>query len=1065
MATSGPEVLVDAGSSVEQGAGGALVDVVVTVYDALDYVRACLASLQRNTDGFTLRVIVVNDASGPETTTWLRDAARAWPALVLIEHEQNQGYTRAVNAGLRASSASWVVVLNSDTVVTRGWLTGLVRCAEARPEVGLVGPLSNAASWQSVPQLFDPNGEFAVNQLDAGLDAEGMAELVRAVSARAYSKVSVLNGFCLLLRREVIDRVGFMDDVAFGVGYGEENDYCLRAADAGFELAVADDSYVFHAKSKSFGHARRIEYTRRGAEALHRKHGELRVRELSRGAAESRELYQLRGAVRAELGRRIHGDALLSRRLRLLFLLPVNGPSGGAGSVILEAAEMKRLGASAHVVVPEHALGELASLYADVPGVRELLIAPPLEQLLELSKDYDVVVATAFLTMEWVARIVAANPQILPAYYVQDYEPWFYPVGSADAAAAASSYTRVPGALLFAKTRFLVETVARLHAVEAKKVLPGIDHATYRPAARRSPGVLRVTAMVRPQTPRRAAARTMRVLRELARRAGSTCEIHVFGCETNDARFQQLERDFEFENHGVLRRSRVAELLRDSDIFVDLSDYQAFGRTSVEAMASGCVAIVPRIGGGEEFAIDAENALVVDPTHEAACVERIARLLGAPDELARLRASALEAAARFSVAGAAQSELEVLSAGAKAWRAAHPVASRRHLTLVPRQAAPIGRLALGATFAAWRATGVHRSWRVVEQSTLPMPGSADVAVIALGLSTNWQELRAWLKAWRRTQGRVIVQLEIPEAVARRELTRPTRSQSSAFGWLAQAVDALSVSSAAGQRFLGEQGIEAELVPVGLDPIAWRLGPCARRPAPQSSSAPLTIGLFGYAVTSELRQVVRQLKTIYAGRLAIEVLGGGQRFTRLGKTRRLPSSGAESVRADWAFANVRWDLALFPASRHDTELQVGLLELSALGVPAFAVDHEVAQAVQAVRQMLETRALRTRLADDARSALELRQDSPGDLATARLLERVLAAPLRSEVPVLPRGLRGSSTSSWSKRQVDNAAPGGPASFPEPRSKVRRKLDKLRRDPTGFLRDSRLGRSRLLKGLFD
>jgi hypothetical protein len=222
------------------------------------------------------------------------------------------------------------------------------------------------------------------------------------------------------------------------------------------------------------------------------------------------------------------------------------------------------------------------------------LIAPGREQLVEVSKDFQVVVATAFFTMEWVARIVAGNPAILPAYYVQDYEPWFHPEGSVEALAAARSYTRVPGALLFAKTEFLRRTLAERHGISVAAVLPSIDHGVFRAGARAERGALRVTAMVRPQTPRRNAPRTMRVLAELARQSPVPIEIHLFGCESSDARFQQLDRDFPFTNHGVLRRPQVADLLRDSDVFLDLSDFQAFGRSAAEAMATAmCSSICP----------------------------------------------------------------------------------------------------------------------------------------------------------------------------------------------------------------------------------------------------------------------------------------------------------------------------------------------------------------------------------------------------------------------------------------------------------------------------------------
>ncbi|MDP2073515.1 glycosyltransferase [Hydrogenophaga sp.] len=248
------------------------IDIVVPVFNALEDVKVCLASLQNHTDGFQVRVIVVNDGSDQATTQWLREFCEGKQLFSLIEHPTNSGYTRAVNSGLKASTAPYVITQNSDTIVSDGWLTGLIRCMRSAPNIGIVGPLSNAASWQNVPALRDASGGYAVNELPAGLDVDGMARIVARASVRAYPRLPFINGFCFMISRAVIEAVGYMDELNFPVGYGEENDFCIRAQDAGFELVVADDVFVFHAKSKSFGHERRITLSEQGARSLKNKH-------------------------------------------------------------------------------------------------------------------------------------------------------------------------------------------------------------------------------------------------------------------------------------------------------------------------------------------------------------------------------------------------------------------------------------------------------------------------------------------------------------------------------------------------------------------------------------------------------------------------------------------------------------------------------------------------------------------------------------------------------------------------------------------------------------------------
>lgn len=250
-----------------------VVDIVVPVFNALEYVKRCLSSLASHNDGIAVRVIVVNDGSDMATTEWLRQYCQGKPQFQLIEQVENSGYTRAVNLGLNVSTARFVITQNSDTVVTKGWLKRMVRCMTSDPKIGIVGPLSNAAGWQTVPQLRDGSGRFAINELPSGLDAEAMARLVAEASMRSYPRLPFVNGFCFMIRREVINAIGYMDEESFPVGYGEESDYCIRAIDAGYHLAVADDVYVLHAKSKSFGHERRKSLSDQGNSNLKRKHG------------------------------------------------------------------------------------------------------------------------------------------------------------------------------------------------------------------------------------------------------------------------------------------------------------------------------------------------------------------------------------------------------------------------------------------------------------------------------------------------------------------------------------------------------------------------------------------------------------------------------------------------------------------------------------------------------------------------------------------------------------------------------------------------------------------------
>jgi len=248
------------------------VDVVVCVHNSPDDVARCLRSVHLARDPRT-RIIVVDDGSQAPTREVIARHLELCPSDQLIRHDTAQGYTKSANVGLKASSADYVILLNSDTIVPNGWIQALLKAGESDPEVGIIGPLSNAATWQSVPLAKDDSGDFAINSIPAGMTISDVARTCARISHIPVYKVPIVNGFCFAIKRKVIDSIGYLDEEAFPQGYGEENDYCLRLSDIGMTCGVALSTYVFHAKSKSFSHERRRILSRVGWESLVKKHG------------------------------------------------------------------------------------------------------------------------------------------------------------------------------------------------------------------------------------------------------------------------------------------------------------------------------------------------------------------------------------------------------------------------------------------------------------------------------------------------------------------------------------------------------------------------------------------------------------------------------------------------------------------------------------------------------------------------------------------------------------------------------------------------------------------------
>lgn len=240
--------------------------VIIPVFNALEYVKQCLISLEVSTPNVD-KIIIADDGSEQETADWLRGFAEGKSHVLYIRHDKNVGYTANVNSGVNAFPSDFTVVLNSDTIVSENWLEKLLDCAYSDDAIGIVGPLSNAASWQTVPN------ERKINALPPGFTISDVNTYIEKQSPEIFPKAGIVNGFCFGVKQEVFDTIGSFDAKTYPRGYGEEDDFCLRAAKAGIQCAIAVNTYVFHAKSKSFGHEQRIKLATASRQILDTKYG------------------------------------------------------------------------------------------------------------------------------------------------------------------------------------------------------------------------------------------------------------------------------------------------------------------------------------------------------------------------------------------------------------------------------------------------------------------------------------------------------------------------------------------------------------------------------------------------------------------------------------------------------------------------------------------------------------------------------------------------------------------------------------------------------------------------
>lgn len=250
--------------------------IVICVHNALEDVIACVESLLKSETDF-LEIIIVDDSSEAPTRDYIASVTGS-NGIVSVRNPIRQGYTKTANIGMRMARGDVVTLLNSDTILPARWSAKVVQAFTDNPQVGVIGPMSNAASLQSIPSTSGTADQTAINALPPGVTVDAMDAFCEKASAGQYLPfVPLVHGFCMSISRPCLDTVGLFDEAAFPMGYGEENDFCIRTGNAGFALAVMINSYVFHAKSKSYASNERAELMRKGWEALLEKHGRTRL--------------------------------------------------------------------------------------------------------------------------------------------------------------------------------------------------------------------------------------------------------------------------------------------------------------------------------------------------------------------------------------------------------------------------------------------------------------------------------------------------------------------------------------------------------------------------------------------------------------------------------------------------------------------------------------------------------------------------------------------------------------------------------------------------------------------
>ena len=241
------------------------VSIIVVSYNGLQETTApCLKSVFEKTTFPEYEVVVVDNHSTDGTPEFLAGLAGREPRLKILLNPSNRGFAGGNNDGIRTAEGDVLVLLNSDTMVTEGWLERLTVYLENHPSAGLVGPVSNAVGNE---QRIHTEGRIPSEILEEGATWTSS-------SRGDFFETERLGFFCVAARSRVIEEVGLLDE-GFGRGFFEDDDFCIRVRRAGYGLVCLEDVFIYHRGSGSFGKARREtkELMKRNRRRLEEKFG------------------------------------------------------------------------------------------------------------------------------------------------------------------------------------------------------------------------------------------------------------------------------------------------------------------------------------------------------------------------------------------------------------------------------------------------------------------------------------------------------------------------------------------------------------------------------------------------------------------------------------------------------------------------------------------------------------------------------------------------------------------------------------------------------------------------
>lgn len=585
-------------------------DIIIPIYNSPEWVKMCVYALYKNTPNeYIGKVILMNDNSDELTCNCIENLKRKYEKIEVYKNESNLGFIKNVNRGMDKTTAEYILLLNTDCLVSKNTIPKLIEHMEKNKKIGLICPISSNAANLS----YDIPEHYSYMQVDD--------LFYKNFKGMDFDACTVV-GNCLMISRQCMKKTGYLDEI-YGMGYGDETDYQFKAHEKGFEAKVAIDTYVYHKSEVSFGTSpekqKRLENNRkiffdRWGEAYNKKMQEY---------VKNDPIEYIKNNLKIEE----------KPEPEVLFFLPdIHQKAGGVHMVVDIVNYLNINGCFANILTER------------IHEYKEIMIFTPsyMKNLNEIKPKC--IVGTIYPTI-FFCETIAKHYNIPCVNFMQGYEPCFDNGEIYSWAELACKNSQN----ILAISQFLKEKCMKNFNKEADVITNSINTDLLYNVNKQEKEKKQITLVFRDSFPKGDFILN-EILKQLTLLKNYNFEINViYMKKTMFPINNSTNININFYK-GPLNRKEVSNILFKTDIFVDASLMEGFGLMALEAMAAGAVPVISQSFGVDEYAIDNENCFLIKEVNNAErYMEKIELLLQDNEKIKKMSKKAQEKSIEFDI--------------------------------------------------------------------------------------------------------------------------------------------------------------------------------------------------------------------------------------------------------------------------------------------------------------------------------------------------------------------------------------------------------------------------------